>query len=282
MAKLVHLSESGYRHVAFGGLGLFCLLLVVFGTNIDFRFGALGALVCIYFIIRGIVALVGGIGAKLDEPDSLPEVHKAILDLKMAKIWANDAFHLPSDETARLVASEVATGRPEAEVIDVALGAGLGRAAAETLVRSQVADRADLLEKKAAYQKSLAELQVVLGRARSLETPVQGVSPMVFAIRLGVSDAVDALLKKGVELPARDPSGRPILHVIAGAQTRMAGEEDNYRELLQLLLARGADPAQRYAGKTLLECAEEAGNRAMATALRPIGIAAPAAKDCSV
>jgi ankyrin repeat protein len=88
----------------------------------------------------------------------------------------------------------------------------------------------------------------------------RGVTPLHRAVRTRCAGAVDALLERGADPIRKNGSGSTPLHLAVRSTGRggsgSAAARDGQRELIQILLRRGARPSDRdAAGRTVRECA---------------------------
>lgn len=76
-----------------------------------------------------------------------------------------------------------------------------------------------------------------------------GQTPLTRAVSVRRADIAKLLIAKGADINARDNEGRTVLAQLDG---NFYGSDTNTRELLALLLEKGADPNEKYHGESLL------------------------------
>jgi len=109
---------------------------------------------------------------------------------------------------------------------------------------------------------SSAEMAFLLmGKGARVDTvDKEGVTPLMSAVRKGLTDLAGAILRRGGALETLEPgTGRTLLHLAA-----LKG----YGDVAELLLGRGIDASIKDGdGKTALDCAQEHGNPTVALRL---------------
>lgn len=125
----------------------------------------------------------------------------------------------------------------------------------------------------AAYQGSLAQIQLLMKKGASLAPPPR-LAKLAFRTPLmaaceGINPKMVAfLLEQGVDPTATDHQGRTALHHLATAESNDVEEEIHLRPCLDLLLATHLDPLARDAdGHTAGDVAKEHGHENMARQL---------------
>ncbi len=107
----------------------------------------------------------------------------------------------------------------------------------------------------AIYADAVEQVRTLLSKNINLNTPVNGVLPLVLAAGLGNEEIVGLLLEKGAKVNEREPS--------SGDTALIAAAKKNRIEVVRILLAEGADQTIGNAAdeKIALDYAKDFGNK---------------------